>query len=402
MIPVVVGILRDEFLDDVEAGVSVLPFIEDGQTVSELPVGWGVCSVVGRFFEKADHLVVQNLHGFPVLALLQGPRQQVQAVEVLVRGGDHSSEQPDTLFGLAGVDQSCGMYVVKLKKSKTLNEFDKLDKVIREHIPTGLRGRKIISELVPYELKEEVKRYNTDYLKRGCNDDLLKIGSLGSGNHFISIEKGSTGTYLIIHSGSRDFGNKMAVYFQKLAMEKNLYGENELKQLSFLTGDDAQEYLKCAKVCAEYSHYSRYIMAQEILNHMGWKAQDCFETVHNYIGEDNIIRKGAISCKEGEKALIPINMAYGSFIVVGKGNSDWNNSAPHGAGRLFSRTKAKETLTIDAYKQSMKGIHSICISTGTLDESPMAYKDGDEIKELITPTADIIDHLIPVYNYKAS
>ena len=303
---------------------------------------------------------------------------------------------------IIGVDQSCGMYVVKLKKSKTLNEFDKLDKVIREYIPTGLRGRKVISELIPNELKEEVKRYNTDYLKRGSNEDLLKIGSLGSGNHFISVEKGSTGTYLIIHSGSRDFGNKMAVYFQKLAIEKNLYGENELKQLSFLTGDDAQEYLKCAKVCAEYSHYSRYIMAQEILNHMGWKAEESFETVHNYIGEDNIIRKGAISCKQGEKALIPINMAYGSFIVIGKGNSDWNNSAPHGAGRLFSRTKAKEILTMEAYKQSMKGIHSICISTGTLDESPMAYKNGDEIKELITPTADIIDHLNPVYNYKAS
>ena len=252
---------------------------------------------------------------------------------------------------IIGVDQSCGMYVVKLKKSKTLNEFDKLDKVIREYIPTGLRGRKVISELIPDELKEEVKRYNTDYLKRGSNEDLLKIGSLGSGNHFISVEKGSTGTYLIIHSGSRDFGNKMAVYFQKLAIEKNLYGENELKQLSFLTGDDAQEYLKCAKVCAEYSHYSRYIMAQEILNHMGWKAEESFETVHNYIGEDNIIRKGAISCKQGEKALIPINMAYGSFIVIGKGNSDWNNSAPHGAGRLFSRTKAKEILTMEAYNR---------------------------------------------------
>ena len=311
-------------------------------------------------------------------------------------------ENGEIIPNIIGVDQSCGMYVVKLKKCKTLNEFDKLDKVIRTFVPTGLKGRKTVSNLIPEELKEEVKRYNTDYLKRGCNDDLLKIGSLGGGNHFISVEKSKAGTYLIIHSGSRDFGNKMAVYFQKLAIEKNLYGENELKQLSFLTDNDAQEYLKCAKVCAGYSHYSRYIMAQEILEHMGWKAEESFETVHNYIGEDNIIRKGAISCKKDEKALIPINMAYGSFIVIGKGNSDWNNSAPHGAGRLFSRTRAKEILTMKDFKESMKGIHSTCISTGTLDESSMAYKNGDEIKELITPAADIIEHLIPVYNYKAS
>ena len=143
-------------------------------------------------------------------------------------------------------------------------------------------------------------------------------------------------------------------------------------------------------------------MVQEILNNMGWKAEESFETIHNYIGEDNVIRKGAISCKENEKALIPINMAYGSFIVSGKGNKDWNNSAPHGAGRLFSRTKAKEILTMEVFRKNMKGIHSICISTGTLDESPMAYKNGDTIKELITPSADIIDRLVPIYNYKAS
>ena len=303
---------------------------------------------------------------------------------------------------IIGVDQSCGMFVVKLKKAKTLNDYAKLDKVIRQFIPTGLRGRKTVSELVPDELKDEIKRYNKDYLRRGANDDLLKIGSLGAGNHFISIEQGKTGTYLIIHSGSRNFGNEMAVYFQKLAIETNLYCDGELKQLSYLTGKNAEEYLKCAEVCRAYSHFSRYIMAEEILDNMGWKAEEHFETIHNYIGDDRIIRKGAISCREGETALIPINMAYGSFIVKGKGNGEWNNSAPHGAGRVFSRTKAKEVLTMEEFKKSMKGVHSTCISTGTLDESPMAYKNRDEIKELITPTAEIIDHLIPLYNYKAS
>lgn len=305
----------------------------------------------------------------------------------------------EVIPNIIGVDQSCGMYVVKLKKFK--NEFEKLDKVIRNNIPTGIRGRKTVSELVPEELKEEITRYDRDCLKRGANDDLLKIGSLGGGNHFISVEKGKTGTYLIIHSGSRNFGNEMAVYFQKLAIETNKYADGELKQLSYLSGKNAEEYLKCAKVCGEYSHYSRYIMAQEIIKNMGWKEESRFETIHNYIGEDNIIRKGAISCKDGELALIPINMAYGSFIVKGKGNTDWNNSAPHGAGRVFSRTKAKENLSMEEFKKSMKGVYSTCISTGTLDESPMAYKNGDKIKDLITPTAEIIDHLIPVYNFKA-
>lgn len=184
----------------------------------------------------------------------------------------------------------------------------------------------------------------------------------------------------------------MAVYFQKKAIETNCYKDGELKQLSYLKGKDAKEYLKCAKICRNYAYYNRLIIAQEILDNMNWKKEEDFKTVHNYIDEDNIIRKGAISAKENEKVLIPISMAYGSFIAMGKGNEDWNNSAPHGAGRILSRTKAKETLTMEEYKKSMEGIHSTCISTGTLDESPMAYKNGDEIKELITTTAEIIEN----------
>lgn len=303
---------------------------------------------------------------------------------------------------IIGVDQSCGMYVVKLKKSATLKEYDKLDKVIKNFIPTGLKGRKAISSLIPEEIKEEIERYNIDYLKRSPEDDLKKIGSLGAGNHFISIEKGVTGTYLVVHSGSRDFGNKIAIYFQKIAIETNCYCDGILKQLSFLTDKNAEEYMKCARICREYSRLNRYIIIQEILSHMNWKAEDSFETIHNYIGDDDIIRKGAISCKSNERVLIPINMAYGSFIALGKGNSEWNNSGPHGAGRIYSRTKAKEVLTMSDYKKAMKGIHSSCVSIGTLDEAPMAYKDGEEIKALITPTAEIIDHLVPLYNYKAS
>lgn len=223
---------------------------------------------------------------------------------------------------IIGVDQSCGMLTVKLKKSKTLNDFAKLDKVIREFVPFGQNGRKEISSLVSDELAEKVKQISIDYLNENSNRDLNKIGSLGGGNHFISIEKGTTGTYLIIHSGSRNFGKKLAIYFQKLAIETNCYQEGELKNLSYLTGKNAKNYLECAKICNEYAHFNRLVIAKEILSNMGWKAEDEFETIHNYIGEDRIIRKGAISCYKAAKVLIPLNMADGSLICVGKGNSD--------------------------------------------------------------------------------
>ena len=314
-----------------------------------------------------------------------------------------TSEMPKNgqiIPNIIGVDQSCGMLAVKIKECKTLRDYYKLDKVIRQFVPAGTNGRKAISNMVGENLKSEIKNISNKFLNENEQEDLLKIGSLGSGNHFISLEKGMDGTYLIIHSGSRNFGKKLAVYFQDIAIKKNCYEEGELKNLSFIDGNDASDYLYCADVCRKYANLSRRIMAHEILENMGWKAEFEFETVHNYIGEDNIIRKGAISCKKDETVLIPLNMADGSLIAVGKGNEDWNNSAPHGAGRLLSRTQAKDTLSMKEYKQRMKGIHSTCISTGTIDEAPMAYKSGEEIIEAITPTAEIIEHLKPVYNYK--
>ena len=305
---------------------------------------------------------------------------------------------------IIGVDQSCGMLAIKIKDCKTTRDYYKLDKVIRTNVPGGTGGRRKTTHkfLEDTLLKENIIKASKDYLKEDPESELQKVGTLGAGNHFISLEKGESGLYLIIHSGSRNFGNKLAEYFQRKAIETNCYKEGYFKNLSYLKGKDAEDYLFWAKVCNEYASLSRQVMAKEILDNMDWDSLDYIETVHNYIGEDNIIRKGAISCKQGVKVLIPINMAYGSFIAVGKGNSDWNNSGPHGAGRVLSRTQAKESLTMKDYKNSMKGVHSTCISTGTLDEAPMAYKSGDEIKELISPTAEIIDHLKPVYNFKAS
>lgn len=303
---------------------------------------------------------------------------------------------------IIGVDQSCGMYVVKLEDSPLLNDYEKLDKVIRKHVPCGFDGRDIVSNDIPEDLYEDVRRISTDILKDNYVSHLKKIGSLGGGNHFISIEKGETGTYLIIHSGSRNFGNKLAIHFQSVANEKHCYGEGVLKTLSYIDGKDAEEYLKCADVCRRFAHWSRKIMAKTIMVGMRWKEESSFETLHNYIGSDNIIRKGAISCKADEKVLIPLNMRDGSLICVGKGNVEWNNSGPHGAGRVLSRTAAREQLSMKEYKSTMEGIWTSCVNVSTIDESPMAYKNGDEIKSLIQSTATVVDHLKPVYNFKCA
>lgn len=298
---------------------------------------------------------------------------------------------------IIGVDISCGMYVVKLKDCPTLNDYEKLDKIIRQNVPSGFNGNSKISKLLPDDVRERIENVCWNVLGEKANDHLLKVGSLGGGNHFISIEKGETGTYLIIHSGSRNFGLKVCKHFQDIAKQKHPFGD-----LSYIDGEDAQNYLECSKVCAEYAHWSRKIMAETILVGMRWGAEETFETLHNYIGEDNIIRKGAISCKDGEKVLIPLNMRDGSLICIGKGVSEWNNSGPHGAGRIMSRSKAKENVSMEEYKESMKGIWSSCISTSTIDESPMAYKDANEIKTLVDDTATLVDHIKPLYNFKAN
>ena len=302
---------------------------------------------------------------------------------------------------IIGVDQFCGMLVIKLGDNDITNNYEKLDKVIRRNIPFERDGRQKFSDLVPEEFVEKTKKISKDILKDNFITHINKIGSLGGGNHFISIEKGSTGTYLIIHSGSRNIGLKLAIHYQNLAIERNCYGDGELKQLSFLTDKDAMDYLACAEYCQEYAKLNRKIMAHDIMVGMRWKSKETFETVHNYIGKDNIIRKGAISCCKDEKVLIPLNMAEGSLICIGKGNSDWNCSAPHGAGRALSRIQAKEKLTMKDYKQQMKNIFSSCVSISTLDESPMAYKNSAEIINALNPTAEIIDHLRPLYNFKA-
>lgn len=338
---------------------------------------------------------------------------------------------------IVGVDIGCGMLTAELGDVDF--DFEKLDGIINKYVPVGkdVRNGRIrrfpkLSEMNCYRKLNDTKRIERS------------IGTLGGGNHFIEIDIDDDGCkYLVIHTGSRNLGKQVAELYQNLAYDvcrgldkmfeerdrliaeykaqgrrqeiqsviKQLmkdYNEKATdipQELCYLTGKYRQQYLDDMSVCQEFAVLNRQTIAEVIIKNLfGNKFEDykSFETVHNYIDiENNIVRKGAVSAKSGEIILIPINMRDGSLICKGKGNEDWNCSAPHGAGRLLSRESAKETLSVDEYKKQMEGIYSTCICENTLDESPMAYKSIDEIVKQITPTADIIKRIKPIYNYKA-
>ena len=272
-----------------------------------------------------------------------------------------------------------------------------------------------------------------------CYDQLLNIdrihksiGTLGGGNHFIEVSESYEGkVYLIVHTGSRNLGKQVAEIYQNLAVKYfkdhfdaaemvenhiNLRGDKEKiqgmikdlkskippKQLAFLSGQLFEDYIHDMKIVQDYASINRRTIIEEICHPLNIEIIKSFQTIHNYIDTDSkILRKGAISANYGEIALIPLNMRDGSLICIGKGNPDWNNSAPHGAGRIMSRGKAKAEIDIEDFKASMRGIYSTSVNESTLDESPFAYKDVDELIGNIGDTVDIIDHIRPVYNFKA-
>lgn len=334
---------------------------------------------------------------------------------------------------IVGVDIGCGMETTMLGNIDI--DFAKLDAVIRQYVPSGRNvheGRLIqFPELQRLHCYRELR--DTKRLERS-------IGTLGGGNHFIEVDVDENGgKYLIIHSGSRNLGKQVAEYYQNLAIDlmsgkDDLFAKQEAlikeykaagrkseiqtaikelhrqfkattpnipKDLCYLTGKYREQYLDDMFICQKFAFLNRVNIARLILSHMGWNVIDEFTTIHNYI-EDNMVRKGAISAKRGEKVLIPINMRDGCIIGIGKGNKDWNCSAPHGAGRIMSRMKAKETLDLTEYAHSMDGIYTTSVSTDTIDEAPMAYKPMDEIIKNIEPTVEILQILKPVYNFKAS
>lgn len=336
---------------------------------------------------------------------------------------------------IVGVDIGCGMLCVELGNIE-LN-LEKLDNIINEYIPAGrnIREQKLIdfekiNELYCLRELKESKKFNR------------AIGTLGGGNHFIEVDiDDEDNKYLVIHTGSRNLGKQVADYYQNLAIElcsgkEELFKKKEKiikeykeqgrkseiqqalkdlekeyknnnpdlpKDLCYLEGKYRGMYLHDMKICQEYASLNRCYIARTILLNMGKQIyQKYFETIHNYISfEDNIVRKGAISAKEGEKVLIPINMRDGSIIAVGKGNEDWNNSAPHGAGRIMSRIKAKETFKLDDFKESMKGIYTTSVVEETIDEAPFVYKPMQEIIDNIQDTVEIQKIIRPIYNFKA-
>ncbi len=339
---------------------------------------------------------------------------------------------------IVGVDIGCGMLTVELGDIDI--DLPRLDDIVNKKIPSGKSTHN--------ERKFKFDKLNDLYCFRDLKDTKRierSIGTLGGGNHFVEVGIDfQNNKYLVIHSGSRNLGKQVAEIYQKLAIDlcsgkedyfvkreeiitqykaegrrkeiKKVLQELEKeykelqpkypKALCYLTGEYREKYLHDMKICQEYATINREMMADIILTNLlekGLNDFSYFETIHNYINfKDNIIRKGAISAYEGEKILIPINMRDGSIIAIGKGNPDWNYSAPHGAGRLMSRNVAKEGLTLEDLKKTMEGIYSTSINEHTLDESPFAYKSIEEILNNITDTAEIVHIIKPIYNFKAN
>ena len=297
--------------------------------------------------------------------------------------------------GLVGVDIGCGMTVLKVTGKRL--EMQKLDKLIHESIPAG---RKIRDKIHRYSDRIDLTSLKSAHHVQ-IDKALHSIGTLGGGNHFIEVDRGDDGSHwLIIHSGSRRLGTDIANHYLKIA---HTSCPNDVPyEFSYLTGDLMQDYLHDMSIAQEFAEINRQAIAADIIKGMKLDIVDSFSTVHNYIDTNrNILRKGAVSALTGERLIIPMNMRDGCLICVGKGNVDWNFSAPHGAGRLMSRSQSKQSFTLSLFKKEMNGIYTTSISHDTLDESPMAYKPIESILAQIGPTVDVIEQIRPIYNFKA-
>lgn len=331
---------------------------------------------------------------------------------------------------LVGVDIGCGMETIKIKESHI--ELQKLDKLIYEKIPSGFNVRE-----KTHRYFDEINLKDLFCIKHIDPKRAEKsLGTLGGGNHFIEANKDDEGNiYIVIHSGSRHLGLEVANYYQEegykllngsakkdidnlitnlkaqgrekeiqkgIAALKNTKRTNIPKQLAYVSGELFDEYIHDMKIVQRYAELNRQAMMDEIIKGMKLHVTEQFTTIHNYIDtEAMILRKGAVSARKGEKLLIPINMRDGSLVCIGKGNDDWNQSAPHGAGRLMSRSAAKESFTVLEFKNQMNGIYTTSVNKDTLDECPMAYKCMEDIVNNIGDTVNVIQVIKPIYNFKA-
>lgn len=331
---------------------------------------------------------------------------------------------------MVGVDIGCGMEVVQLEQKDL--DLKKLDEFIYANIPSGMNCRQSPH---PYSLQANLESLRC-FAQINAPLARNSVGTLGGGNHFIEVDCDEDGNkYLVVHSGSRHLGLEVAKYYQEEAYRTLCgYSQSQIKaviaelkaqgksneiqstveklkantagippEMAYVSGRLFDDYIFDMKIVQKFAVLNRKAIVADILNGLNLTAADCFTTIHNYIDTDAmILRKGAVSAKKGEKLLIPINMRDGSLICVGKGNDDWNQSAPHGAGRLLSRGKAFATLTMEEFKEQMAGIYSTSVTPQTLDESPMAYKKLEDIVDNIAPTVDIVKRIKPVYNFKAT
>jgi RNA-splicing ligase RtcB len=335
--------------------------------------------------------------------------------------------------GMVGVDIGCGMETAEIAEKNI--DFEKLDALIHRDIPSGRNVRK-----TPHPLNAEIDLAELRCVKDVNLDRARKsIGSLGGGNHFIEIDRADDGRlFAVVHSGSRHIGNEVAKYYQDEAFRaldgssksqlaeviERLKGAGRFqeiestikrlreetaskvtvpKDLAYVMEQSFDDYIHDMRIIQHFAVLNRKAMMDVILTGMGLTRTDTFTTIHNYIDTDAmILRKGSVSAKAGEKLLIPINMRDGSLICVGKGKEEWNCSAPHGAGRLMSRAAARRELSMDEYRAEMEGVYTTCVVKDTLDEAPMAYKSMNEIVRQIEPTAEIIDRIKPIYNFKAA
>ncbi|MBO0457786.1 RtcB family protein [Enterococcus hulanensis] len=321
---------------------------------------------------------------------------------------------------LVGVDIGCGLYVAKIKKGVKLN-FDKLDRIIRNRIPSGHHSHSKPQYTFPLENIQAP-------IHRGWA--LRSLGTLGGGNHFIEVNEGSDGFYLVIHSGSRVLGNEIAEYHQEIAYQKLTQQRQDLKQqiksatdpiekekllqqqeemnipydLSYVSKQDLDNYLSDMKIAQQYAAFNRQSMALTILKAMKWEKHviDSFDSPHNYIDlKHMILRKGAASARKNEKMIVPLNMKDGSIIGVGKGNAEWNYSGPHGAGRMMSRSQARASISLDNYQHMMRHVWTTSVSKKTLDEAPKAYKSKKQLLTNLHETMDVKEIIRPLYNFKS-
>ncbi|ALS02963.1 RNA-splicing ligase RtcB [Enterococcus silesiacus] len=323
---------------------------------------------------------------------------------------------------LVGVDIGCGLYVVKLNKSIKTN-FDKLDRIIRTRIPSGSHSHDKSQYM--FELGAVSAPIHKGWALRS-------LGTLGGGNHFIEVNEGNDGLYLVIHSGSRILGKEIAEYHQEVAYQTLSQLRKELKiqrtnaknngefektlelqklresvkipyELSYVTGEHLTNYLNDMKIAQAYAAMNRKVMAEIIIKGMKWKKAviESFDCPHNYIDlEHKLLRKGAVSAKLGEKIIVPLNMKDGSILATGMGNSDWNQSGPHGAGRVLSRSQAKAKISLESYQHAMKHVWTTSVSKKTIDEAPKAYKPMKQLMEDMKDTMEIQEVIRPLYNFK--